>query len=318
MNEPERPGRTERRWWGGAHPVGAGVFIVIALLALYFVPRSPTESMSVVRAVEFLLFGIAVGAYGTMVGAGGGFLIVPALLLVHHAPPEMAAGTSLAVIFINAVFGTVSYAKLKRIDYRSGLLFAVATIPGSILGASMSSQFSGPLFDRLFGILMLLLAGFLIWRPAAEEQIHTAMIESTGGRWYQMFQQFTDSSGARFVWRYNLLIGMGVSVVVGFLASILGIGGGIIHVPVLTFVLGFPAHIATATSHFILAISSLMGAGSHLALHHVLIGPAILMGIGAAGGSQIGARLAVRLRGGKILRLLSLALLVVGVRLLLR
>jgi uncharacterized membrane protein YfcA len=317
MKEPQQQSRVERRWWGGAHPVGAGIFIVIALLALYLVPRSPTESMSVLRAVEFLLFGMAVGAYGTMVGAGGGFLIVPALLIVQQAPPEMAAGTSLTVIFINALFGTFSYARMKRIDYRSGVLFAVATIPGSILGASLSSHFSGPVFDRMFGVLMLLLAAFLIWRPKAEEEIHSAMIASTG-EWYQFQGKVTDSSGAHFAWRYNLVIGMTVSVIVGFFASILGIGGGIIHVPVLTYVLGFPAHIATATSHFILAISSLIGAGSHLALHHVLIGPAILMGIGAAGGSQIGARIAMRLKGGKILRLLSLALIVVGVRLLLK
>jgi hypothetical protein len=293
------------------------VFIVMALLALYLVPRSPSESMSLLRAFEFLLFGFAVGAYGTMVGAGGGFLIVPALILVTGAAPEMAAGTSLTVIFINALFGTFSYAKMRRIDYRSGLLFAAATIPGSIIGASLSSHFSGPLFNQVFGVLMLLLAGFLIWRPKAEEDIHAAMIASTG-EWYQFQGEVTDATGARFAWRYNLVIGMGVSVVVGFFASILGLGGGIIHVPVLTYVLGFPAHIATATSHFILAISSLIGAGSHLALGHVLMGPAILMGIGAAGGSQVGARIAMRLRGGKILRLLSLALIVVGVRLLLK
>jgi uncharacterized membrane protein YfcA len=310
-------GGPERRRWGGAHPVAASIFIVVALLALYLVPRSPSESMSLLRAVEFLAFGFAVGAYGTMVGAGGGFLIVPALILVAGAPPEMAAGTSLTVIFINALFGTHSYARMKRIDYRSGVLFAAATIPGSIIGASLSAHFSGPLFNKLFGVLMLLLAAFLLWRPKAEEQMHTAMIASTG-EWYQFHSEVVDSTGAHFAWRYNLVIGVLVSLVVGFFASILGIGGGIIHVPVLTYVLGFPPHIATATSHFILAISSLVGAGSHLSLGHVLIGPAILMGIGAAGGSQVGARIAMRLRGGKILRLLSLALIVVGIRLLLK
>jgi hypothetical protein len=268
--------------------------------------------------VEYLVFGFAVGAYGTMVGAGGGFLIVPALLLVQHAEPAQAAGTSLTVVFLNALFGTFSYAKQRRIDYRSGLLFALATVPGSIIGAFLAPHFSGPIFDTVFGVLMLLLAALLVWRPAAEEQIAQAIIEESGGPWYKVFQRVTDATGERFSYRYNLLIGMAVSVVVGFMASILGIGGGIIHVPVLTYVLGFPAHIATATSHFILAISAGIGASSHLALGHVMIGPAILMGVGAAGGAQLGARLAMRLRGGKILRLLSLALLVVGVRLLLR
>lgn len=308
----------ERRWWGGAHPVGAGVFIVIALLALYFVPRAPSEAMAPLKAAEFLVFGFAVGAYGTMVGAGGGFLIVPALLLVQHADPAQAVGTSLTVVFLNALFGTISYGKQRRIDYRSGLLFALATVPGSIAGAFYAPHFSGPRFDTIFGVVMLMVAALLIWRPAAEEQIAQAMIEESGGPWYKVFQQVTDATGERFSYRYNLLIGMTVSVFVGFMASVLGIGGGIIHVPVLTYVLGFPAHIATATSHFILAISAGIGASSHLALGHVLLGPAILMGVGAAGGAPVGARLAMRLRGGKILKLLSVALLIVGVRLLLR
>lgn len=281
-------------------------------------PRGGTGSISQVAAIEFLAFGAAVGAYGTMVGAGGGFLVVPALLLVYRATPEQAAGTSLAVVFLNAVSGTVSYARQKRVDYRSGLWFAAATVPGSISGAYLSGLFSGRTFDLIFGILMLALATLLFWRPAAEEEYAEALMEDAGVRWWHVDQQVTDAGGATYLYRYNLMVGVGISFVVGFLSSILGIGGGIVHVPALTYLLGFPAHIAAATSHFILVISAGLGAGSHLVLGHVLAGPAILMGIGAVGGAQVGARLARRLHGARILRFLSLALVIVGLRLLLR
>ncbi|NJD09284.1 MAG: sulfite exporter TauE/SafE family protein, partial [Gemmatimonadetes bacterium] len=115
----------------------------------------------------------------------------------------------------------------------------------------------------------------------------------------------------------NWLCGAVLSFFVVFFSSVLGIGGGIIHVPVMIHFLGFPAHIATATSHFILAISAGVGAGTHIALGHLLAGPAILMGIGVVGGAQVGARLAQRMRGTRIIRLLSLALIVVALRLLL-
>ena len=75
-------------------------------------------------------FGLLVGAYGTLIGAGGGFLIVPMLLLVFKLPPALAAGTSLAVVFLNAVAGSASYARQKRIDYRAGLWFARRDAPG--------------------------------------------------------------------------------------------------------------------------------------------------------------------------------------------
>src|ERR1043165_7169187 len=88
----------------------------------------------------YIPFGFVVGIYGTMVGAGGGFLIVPVLLLVWHLPPAIAAGTSLSVVFLNASAGSFSYARQGRIDYKSGILLAIPTLPGSVLGAFVSKQ----------------------------------------------------------------------------------------------------------------------------------------------------------------------------------
>ncbi|MEO8448401.1 MAG: sulfite exporter TauE/SafE family protein [Gemmatimonadota bacterium] len=303
-----------RSGWG---TVSAGLFVLAALLALYLVPRATAGPTSVLTGVEFLVFGIVVGAYGTMVGAGGGFLIVPALLLVYRVSPAQAAGTSLAVVFLNALAGTISYARQKRVDYRSGLTFAVATLPGAISGAYLARFFTGRGFDIVFGVVMLLLAGLLLWRPAAEEEYAAALVEEAEP-WWHIDQRLTDRSGEMYRYRYNLLVGVAVSFVVGFLSSIFGIGGGIIHVPVLIYVLGFPAHIATATSHFILVISAGAGAVSHIWLGNVLFGPAIFMGLGAIFGAPVGARLARRLHGSRIVRFLSLALFVVGLRLLLR
>ncbi|MGH7702268.1 MAG: sulfite exporter TauE/SafE family protein [Gemmatimonadales bacterium] len=312
------PGPDARRGASGNLGTTGAVLIGAALLALYFVPRTTAGPTSFVAAIEFLLFGFAVGAYGTMVGAGGGFLIVPALLLVYHARPEQATGTSLAVVFLNALSGSWAYGRQGRIDYQSGRWFALATLPGAVAGAFLTQGISGRLFDLVFGVLILLIAGLLIWRPVVEEEYAEALVEEAEVVWWRVKQRITDVEGETYHYRYNMLVGVGLSFVVGFWSSILGIGGGVVHVPVLIHLLGFPAHIAMATSQFILVISALAGAGSHLALGHVLAGPAILMGIGAVGGAQVGARLARRLHGSRLIRLLSLALGLVGLRLLLR
>jgi uncharacterized membrane protein YfcA len=80
--------------------------------------------------------GVLIGAFGTLIGAGGGFILTPILLLVYpHESPEIITSISLAVVFFNAFSGSVAYARMRRIDYRSGVLFALATIPGAVVGA---------------------------------------------------------------------------------------------------------------------------------------------------------------------------------------
>jgi uncharacterized protein len=250
-------------------------------------------TLTILQGVALVAFGLVVGAYGTIIGAGGGFLIVPMLLLVWRLPPAQAAGTSLAVVFLNAVAGSISYARQKRIDYRAGMWFAAATFPGAIAGAFLSKYLSGRTFDVTFATVLLGVTAFLIWKPV----------------------RATDAGERR---PYSLGLGIAISFFVGFLSSALGIGGGIFHVPAMIHLLAFPAAIAAATSTFILAFSSLVGAGTHLSLGNVLYVPAALMGVGVIAGAQVGARIAKRARGATVVRLLAVALVIVAVRLLLR
>src|SRR5499427_7857457 len=80
--------------------------------------------------------GVLIGAFGTLIGAGGGFVLTPMLLLVYpHESPEIITSISLAVVFFNAFSGSVAYARMQRIDYKSGVLLALATLPGPVIGA---------------------------------------------------------------------------------------------------------------------------------------------------------------------------------------
>ncbi|HTN16961.1 MAG TPA: sulfite exporter TauE/SafE family protein, partial [Chitinophagaceae bacterium] len=82
-----------------------------------------------------LCAGFLIGTLGTLIGAGGGFILVPLLLLTHpELSPEVVTAISMGLVACNAISGSLAYARIGRIDYRAGLLFAVFTIPGSILG----------------------------------------------------------------------------------------------------------------------------------------------------------------------------------------
>src|SRR4030042_4661092 len=110
--------------------------------------------------------GFLIGTYGTLIGAGGGFILMPILLLLFPGEnPELLTSISLAVVFFNAFSGSVAYAQMRRIDYRSGFLFSAATIPGAILGALTTAYIPRRLFDGIFGFLMIAASVFLLLRP---------------------------------------------------------------------------------------------------------------------------------------------------------
>jgi uncharacterized protein len=267
--------------------------------------------------------GLAIGAFGTLIGAGGGFILVPILLIVYpNENTELITSISLAVVFFNALSGSVAYARMKRIDYKSGIIFAVATIPGAILGAVSTAYVPRYAFDIIFGVLMIV-AGAFLWLSAKDDhkQAHASPASGANGekpaRW--TVRELVDADGARYRYAYNPVIGIVLSIFVGFISSLLGVGGGFIHVPALSRLLNFPVHIATATSHFVLAVMALTGTLVHIAngaFEHGTRRTAILA-VGVVLGAQVGARLSNRVGGKWIIRGLALALIFVGIRLIL-
>jgi uncharacterized membrane protein YfcA len=267
--------------------------------------------------------GLAIGAFGTLIGAGGGFILVPILLIVYpNDNTELITSISLAVVFFNALSGSVAYARMKRIDYKSGIIFAVATIPGAILGAISTAYVPRSAFDIIFGVLMIV-AGVFLWLSAKDDhmQAHASPAGRANGtkptRW--IVRELVDADGARYCYAYNPVVGIVLSIFVGFVSSLLGVGGGFIHVPALSRLLNFPVHIATATSHFVLAVMALTGTLVHIAngaFEHGVRRTAILA-VGVVLGAQVGARLSNRVGGKWIIRGLALALIFVGIRLIL-
>lgn len=258
--------------------------------------------------------GVAVGAFGTLVGAGGGFALVPVLLLLYpNKTPETITSMSLLVVWANATSGSLAYARQKRIDYRSGLWFAAGTLPGAIAGAIVVSYIPRRQFDAMFATVLIVLGTFLILRST--NTLITAPVTGRG----VVRRRITDAEGNTFAYSFHLWKGVVISTFVGFMGSLLGIGGGIIHVPVMATMLHFPVHVAAATSHFVLAFMAAEGTVAHFANGSLTwdrsLIQALLIGAGAIPGAQVGALLSRRLHGGVIIRALAAALVLVGVRL---
>ena len=248
--------------------------------------------------------GVGIGVLGTLIGAGGGWMIVPLLLVGYQFTPQQAVGTSLAVVFLNALSGSIAYMVQRRVLYFMGLAFAAATIPGALLGAWMVQYLDSRWFSVLFGGFLLCIAAFL----HRGQQLFFARrpLEHVNVRDLSSFRSPT------------LRLGIGISFMVGILSSLFGVGGGIIHVPFLIVVLGIPVHTATATSHFVLAITSLTGSLIFLSQGQINLTVAASMGFGVLIGAQGGAFLSTRMPAEPIRRLLAVALAIFAIRLVLR
>jgi hypothetical protein len=168
----------------------------------------------------------------------------------------------------------------------------------------------------MFGVLLMGLAGYTLWSAGRV----AIMRPPLRGRGIVTRVMPGDEEGATFQYSYSLWQGILYSAAVGFISSLLGIGGGVVHVPIMITLLRFPVHVAVATSHFVLAISAASGSAVHLA-NGDLAGEnllrALLLSVGVIPGAQVGARLAQRFKGPAIVRLLAVALFALGARLLL-
>lgn len=269
--------------------------------------------------VLLIVAGFIIGSCGTLIGAGGGFILVPMLLIFYpELGTERITAISMAVVSLNAISGTAAYAKSGRIDYKAGISFSAFTIPGSVLGALLVKYIPRDAFSFVFGILLVVLAVYLFYKNSRPLKTHTAITATKGYATHTL----TDKTGTTFTYSFSKIKGYAISIVVGFISPLLGIGGGIIHVPAMVNWLRFPVHIATATSHFILSVMATATVITHLTEGTYnspeIIKLIVLLAIGVVPGAQLGAHFSGKLKSSVILQALSLCLIIVGIRIFIR
>ncbi|MEX1255679.1 MAG: sulfite exporter TauE/SafE family protein [Dehalococcoidia bacterium] len=262
--------------------------------------------------------GFAVGAYGALVGVGGGFVLVPALLIIYpDESQETITSISLFVVLANSISGSIAYARRGQIDYRTGVLLAAVAVPASVAGAFAVRYLPRHYFDLAFGIFLLAVAALLLAGLARGTRSERAPLRPGRG---VVVRTVRRPDGVTYRYAYDARQGLVLSAASGFIATLFGVGGGIMQVPVMITVLRLPVDIAVATSQFMLVFMSASGTSLHAITGDFAfdeLSQGALLALGAVVGAQVGALLSRRLSGTTITRLLAVALVAVGIRLLL-
>ena len=282
------------------------------------------------QAVQWLILaavGFVTGVFGVLVGAGGGFILVPILRIFFDKDPAIVAGTVLALVAANSISGAFAYRYMRVVDKRSAYLFAAAAIPGSVIAPFVLKKALEGLpgvFDAMFGLLLVILAVRI-----ATQQLDSGR-QSRLGRARSRRRSFinpqtlhrrriTAESGETYRYRLNERWAVLINFVLGFISSFFGVGGGFLRTPILVYAFGFPVQVAVATSIFALSFYTTAGAATHAFIGNIEWFPTfVFAGIGLVTGGQIGARLSGKVQGPWIMRLLMFVILAMGVQLMIQ
>ena len=233
--------------------------------------------------------GFAAGVLGSMIGLGGGIIVVPVLTFAGFSP-TLAASNSLFAAFSNAIASTISYSRQKRIEYSIGLKLGLLSIPGTILGAYISSDITPGIFKILFGLVLVASAVYIFLSKKIESK---------------------KSNISKLV----IVLVVGASFFAGIISSFFGIGGGIVFVPLMVVAMGMGMKYAAPTSQLILLFASFSGLITHSILGHPDYYQALLLAIGAFGGGLVGARLSLEIKEKGLQILVSVVIIAAAIKL---
>ncbi len=287
--------------------------------------------------IGLALFGGVVACYGTLVGIGGGPMIVPLVAMLYPYDTTTIVAISVMVVFCNTLSGSIAYLRERRIDIVSAVKFGLVSIPGALLSVFALHYIHINAFSFLFGFFLILLASYIFLHPVIENPgtgrpfWMGRRTRSNSPKRLTFGEEFVglpdlpqhqhpqrtirDRSGNSFTFRVNERLGMGITAMIGVFSTFLGIGGGLIQVPALVYILSFPVHVATATSHLITAINSGFTLIPLMVFGAIPYATALPLAIGAVIGAQIGAKLSNRFDDATLLRLLIPVFILMGAKL---
>jgi uncharacterized protein len=246
----------------------------------------------VTTTLALIIFGagIASGTLGALLGLGGGVFLVPFLNLVLGFPFGAAAAISLTTVIATSSTVSAGRAGKQLINMKLGMLLEVATAAGSFLGGVTAQFVSQSVLQKMFGVVAICVALIMLSRLKRRNVILDPGAEqgTLGGRYYEK------ESGGEVVYRVKRLpVAVTASFLAGNVSSLLGIGGGIIKVPVLNAWCGVPLRAAAATSAFMIGVTATAGAViyfGHGQLDPALAAAAVLgVQLGSWGGMRFGA-----------------------------
>ena len=264
--------------------------------------------------VHFLLAigaGAVAGVLGGLFGIGGGIFLVPVLSLGFGLPMHQAIAASIVAVIATSSATASVYVGKGISNIRLGMSLEVMTTIGAVLGGLAANALAGDVLRHIFAAFLLCMAALMLWRSRmhGEGIIRYDPSASISGSYYDEAEKRTIEYSVR-----KLGAGMFVSFFAGNMSGLLGVGGGIIKVPVMNMVCGVPIKASTATSNLMIGVTAVASAFIFFLLGNVHPYYTAAAVLGVLGGSRIGTMLSVKLRGATLMGLFVVVLFITAIR----
>lgn len=249
------------------------------------------------------------GLLGSLVGVGGGIIVVPALTLLMGVGIQNAIACSIVSVIATSSGAAASYVGERITNMRLGMVLEVATVVGAIAGACLAARVSGRSLFILFAVVLSYTAWWMV-RPKGPATEAPADPIADKLRLHGSF--YDRSLGRDVAYRVSRTrLGLAVSLVAGVASGLLGIGGGVLKVPVMNMAMGIPIKACTATSNFMIGVTAAASAAVYLMRGDVLPFVAAPVAVGVLFGARTGAGLLGGMRN-KSIRVAFVAVLAVS------
>ncbi|WP_413433322.1 sulfite exporter TauE/SafE family protein [Crateriforma spongiae] len=260
-----------------------------------------------------IAFGAVVGLALGLTGGGGGIFAVPLLVYGLSVSPREAVGISLAAVGGTALLGVVQRVIRHEVEFRTGILFAVAGMISAPVGAFVATRLPGGLLLVLFAVLMLVVA-WQLWHKATHtpDVAPNSCQSEDGGSDRRRCQRDADGQ-LRLTSRCARLLLL-IGLMTGFLSGIFGIGGGFVIVPALVLASGMSIHRAVGTSLLVIVLISISGVTSHLAGgNDISLSITSLFIIGGFAGMWLGGAIGKHLPAASLQKVFAVAIVLVAI-----
>lgn len=264
---------------------------------------TPLDFTIIIAAIS-----VFAGLIGSLVGVGGGIVVVPALTLLMGVDIRHAIAASIVAVVATSSSAASAYVRERITNIRLGMLLETATVVGAICGALLAAFVSGRFLYAIFGCVLTWTA-YNMWR-GKKATAHEMPPDPLADRLNLHASYFDKAENAEISYKVTRTkLGLFVGWLAGVVSGLLGVGGGVLKVPVMNIGMGVPIKAATATSNFMIGITAATGAAVYFMRGDVIPFIAAPVAVGVILGAKIGAKLLGGLKS-RLINIIFVCLLV--------
>lgn len=265
-----------------------------------------------------LLASFLAGLIGSLLGLGGGIIIIPALTLWLHIDIRYAIGASIVSVIATSSGAAATYVRERLANLRVAMVLELATTTGALSGAFLAGRIATRWLYFIFGAVMAY-SSIMMFRKMGGGSSRSRRPAPWADRLRLHSSYYDEALGKEIAYRVvSTRIGLGLMYVAGIVSGLLGIGSGVLKVPAMDLAMGLPVKVSSATSNFMIGVTAAASAGIYFSRGDIDPFVAAPVAVGVLLGAAIGSRWLSRLRGSTVRGIFVVVLLWVAAQMLLR